>query len=107
MIKSFKPVYSILPAAQKQIWPQLKEIKSLGFVLYGGTALALRYGHRQSIDIATLLEHGMSLEYGLASTVALFGKTFSPVDCLRALEYFDDPALITLSESYKLVLKKK
>jgi hypothetical protein len=28
----------------------LAPLKSLGFVLYGGTAVALRFGHRQSVD---------------------------------------------------------
>lgn len=46
---SLKPCLDILPTAQKTLWPHLKDIPSY-FVLYGGTALALRYGHRQSID---------------------------------------------------------
>jgi len=40
----------ILPLSQKVIWEHLAPSIDLGFVLYGGTALALRYGHRQSID---------------------------------------------------------
>lgn len=39
----------ILPEAQKRLWPLLKEVPK-DFVLYGGTAVALRYGHRQSVD---------------------------------------------------------
>ena len=39
----------ILPEAQKELWPFLTETPC-DFVLYGGTAAALRYGHRQSID---------------------------------------------------------
>jgi len=46
----FAPKMGILPEAQKKIWPELARAKSLGFVLYGGTAIALRLGHRQSID---------------------------------------------------------
>jgi hypothetical protein len=46
---SFAPLFSALPDAQRAIWPELKEISSQ-FVLYGGTGLALRFGHRQSID---------------------------------------------------------
>ncbi len=34
---------------QKSLWPLLGQLKD-GFVLYGGTAIALRYGHRQSVD---------------------------------------------------------
>ena len=40
----------ILPAAQREMWPQLAPAQGLGFVLYGGTAVALHLGHRTSID---------------------------------------------------------
>jgi hypothetical protein len=39
----------ILPPAQKVIWPLLTQIPSQ-FVLYGGTAIALRFRHRTSVD---------------------------------------------------------
>ena len=39
----------VLPAAQRSLWPQLASLPR-SFVLYGGTALALRLGHRTSID---------------------------------------------------------
>jgi hypothetical protein len=44
------PRLDILPEAQRLLWPHLKPAASLGFVLYGGTAIALRLGHRASID---------------------------------------------------------
>jgi len=43
------PKTDILPPAQRLLWPALRILEH-GFVLYGGTAVALRYGHRQSID---------------------------------------------------------
>ena len=43
------PRLDILPAPQRTLWNELIEIPS-GFVLYGGTGLALRLGHRQSED---------------------------------------------------------
>jgi len=46
---SFKPNLAALPAGQRALWPELKQVGST-FVLYGGTALALRFGHRQSED---------------------------------------------------------
>lgn len=46
----FDPRLDVLPIAQKELWPALSPAKSLGFVLYGGTAIALQLGHRQSID---------------------------------------------------------
>ena len=44
------PRLDILPAAQRQLWPDLRPVQTLGYVLYGGTAIALRLGHRQSVD---------------------------------------------------------
>jgi hypothetical protein len=46
----FKPHIEILPAPQQRLWPELKQTIDLGFVLYGGTAIALRLAHRPSVD---------------------------------------------------------
>lgn len=46
---TFKPTLDILPREQRQLWPALSDIPDC-FVLYGGTALALRLGHRSSVD---------------------------------------------------------
>lgn len=46
----------ILPDAQKELWPLLKEVPG-DFVLYGGTAVALRYGHRESVDFDFFSTH--------------------------------------------------
>lgn len=46
----FAPHLSIPPAAQRRLWPALGQAAGLGCVLYGGTAIALRLGHRASID---------------------------------------------------------
>jgi hypothetical protein len=56
-------------------------------------------------DIAALIRAGYSLTAGLVGTQALFGNTFSPVDCLRALEYFEDPLLEDLDQTDKEALK--
>ena len=45
----FAPRTDILPEAQQIFWPQLAAVED-GFVLYGGTSIALQYGHRQSVD---------------------------------------------------------
>ena len=47
---TFQPNFEILPLNQKTLWPKLKPASELGFVLYGGTAIALRLGHRESVD---------------------------------------------------------
>jgi hypothetical protein len=40
----------ILPPAQRLLWKSLSASIDTGFVLYGGTAAALRLGHRISLD---------------------------------------------------------
>lgn len=40
---------SALPAPQRTFWPELAATPE-EFTLYGGTALALRLGHRASVD---------------------------------------------------------
>lgn len=49
MPMAFNPRLDILPAAQRRLWPELAETPR-HFTLYGGTAIALRLGHRQSAD---------------------------------------------------------
>lgn len=45
----FEPHVEIFPPPQLSLWKELAEIPG-HFVLYGGTALSLRLGHRQSFD---------------------------------------------------------
>ena len=54
-MSTFHPHFEILPSAQIQLWKELQPLKKLGFVLYGGTALALRLGHRVSVDFDLFL----------------------------------------------------
>lgn len=49
-MKHFKPHLEVLPEVLQWLYPQLQDLKGLGFVLYGGTGLALQLGHRQSLD---------------------------------------------------------
>jgi hypothetical protein len=50
MPQRLDPKLSILPKAQREIWPDLAPTRRLGFVLYVGTAVALHLGHRESLD---------------------------------------------------------
>lgn len=196
-MSTFKPRKEILPQAQQQLWPILKPGADLGLTLYGGTAIALRLGHRQSVDfdfftdkaldkvllrqkmpflndciilqdqidtltlqtspgiiadspvkvsffgsihfgrvgepeltddgvilaaslpdllatklkvlfqrveakdyqdIAAILRSGVPLSNGLSSARQMFGSTFSPAECLRALVYFKGGDLETLDQ---------
>jgi hypothetical protein len=45
----FSPCLYILPAAQRRLWPELTQTPG-DFTLHGGTAIALRLGHRPSVD---------------------------------------------------------
>jgi len=49
MASTFSPRLAILPRAQRALWPELAATPA-EFTLYGGTAIALRLAHRQSID---------------------------------------------------------
>lgn len=200
MSGTFQPHMEILPPSQQRLWPELKAAAQLGFVLYGGTAIALRLGHRASVDfdffsekpldraaiqaafafmpettllqdekntlsllvpyggaehthvkvsffgtitlgrvgtpdvtadgvlqvasledlmatklkvilqraeardyrdIAAMLEAGVSLPRGLAAAREIFGANFQPSESLKALVYFDDGDLRTLSKREK------
>jgi len=190
----FRTRRDILPPAQKKLWPLMAPLKNLGYCLYGGTALALRFGHRRSmdfdfftertldrkaleaalpwfrsgtvlraepdthvllasvpqsrrevkvsflgglrigrvgapdlsddgailvasvrdllatrlnvlfdrvepkdyLDIAEILSRGVDLPQGLSDGRALFGKSFSPAECLRILCWFGEPGLGSL-----------
>lgn len=45
----FSPRLDILPEAQRRLWGELSALPG-EFTLYGGTALALHLGHRESVD---------------------------------------------------------
>jgi len=46
---TFSPRLDALPQAQRALWAELADIPHR-YVLYGGTALALRFAHRTSAD---------------------------------------------------------
>jgi hypothetical protein len=49
MQDALHPRLDVLPAVQRSLWPRLVEVPPV-FTLYGGTAIALHLGHRQSVD---------------------------------------------------------
>lgn len=48
-MNSFTPRLDVLLSSQLALWPMLGSVRE-EFILYGGTALALRLGHRASVD---------------------------------------------------------
>lgn len=69
------PRLEILPPGQRVFWDQCAGLLPAPFVLYGGTAVALRYGHRTSVDFdffsAAPLDHA---ELGRAVPVIESGQ---------------------------------
>ncbi len=200
---SFQTQWHVLPPQQYRMLPLLTPLAALGLVLYGGTAVALRLGHRQSVhfdfftetsldktalrqvipalergqtiqetpngwtlllpteaageaavrlsffggistgrvgqpeftdddnllvaspvdllafklnvimqrieakdycDIAALMAGGQDLGRGLSAARTLFGSAFQPMECLKALVYFDGGDLISLSAAQRTLL---
>lgn len=75
MTQYFTPRMDILPAAQQRLWPELRPSIRLGLVLYGGTAIALRLGHRPSVDFDFFTEKPLDKAILLASFAFLRRST--------------------------------
>lgn len=78
------PNLKILPPPQYVLWPELSTTPK-SFVLYGGTAIALRLGHRQSIDFDFFS-----------------AEPFVPADLLNAIPYLQN-ATPLMSQNNSLV----
>jgi hypothetical protein len=59
-MKEFHPHLEILPPAQARLWRELSTLPDQ-FVLYGGTALALHLGHRNSVDFDFFARNPLNL----------------------------------------------
>jgi hypothetical protein len=75
------PLLSVLPPQQRQAFDRLGPTPK-DFVLYGGTALALRLGHRQSIDFDFFSFN-----------------PFHPVELLRQIPYLEGQSVTQQSEN--------
>lgn len=77
----FNPRLDILPPAQQQLWPELRDI-SKDFTLFGGTGVALHLGHRVSLDFD------------------FFGtKHFDPDELIEAVSFLADASIVQKSRS--------
>jgi len=83
---TFSPKLKILPASQRALWKELKATPK-HFVLYGGTALALRIGHRVSKDFDFFTN-----------------RTFDPQDLVDGVPYLRDGKVTLLRENTLTVL---
>lgn len=105
-----EPKLAILPPGQRRLWPELGTIPA-NFVLYGGTAIALHLGHRQSVDFdffafedivpGTLLDtipvlDGARVVQQSPNTLTVIVERSGPVQ----LSFFGLPRLRSLSEPW-------
>lgn len=67
-----RPRLDVLPAEQQRLWPELAQVPE-HFVLYGGTAVALRLGGRQSIDFDFFTDQPVSADV-LKGSLAFLGR---------------------------------
>jgi hypothetical protein len=75
VIGTFSPRLEILPPEQRRLWPALGPAAGLGLVLYGGTAIALRLGHRASVDFDFFTEAPLDRDAIRAALPFLAGAT--------------------------------
>ena len=73
------PDLSTLPLAGRRLWPELGSTPRQ-FVLYGGTALALRLGHRRSEDFDFFSSSGFNGARVLRETAYLAGASVADRD---------------------------
>lgn len=75
------PKLDVLPRRQRLLWERLGATPH-DFVLYGGTALALRLGHRQSVDFDFFS-----------------ARAFEPLELLRSVPYLKNETVTQQAES--------
>jgi hypothetical protein len=86
---TFSPKLNILSASQRALWKELKATPK-HFVLYGGTDLDLRIGHRVSEDFDFFTN-----------------ATFEPQDLLERIPYACEASLSQKSKDETLILRDK
>lgn len=61
----------VLPQPQKEFWDDLAGTVPAHLVLYGGTAVALRLGHRNSVDFDFFSDQGLEFDHLLTTMPSL------------------------------------
>jgi len=69
-------------------------------------ALVNRIEIKDYLDIAALLESGLSLAYMLGCADAVYRGEFPVAACLKSLTWFDSPELADLSKTHRQLLEK-
>jgi hypothetical protein len=99
LMTKFVPRLDILPAAQQRLWTELNEVPP-EFVLYGGTAIALHLGHRESIDFDFFGNETFD-PAKLMPKVRFMAGAHNPQITLKALSFFDEGNVRNLPEDMK------
>ena len=91
-----RPKLEILPKPQRRLWDELGATPS-DFTLYGGTAIALRLGHRTSVDFDFFSSQSFVPERLARSIAYLDGATLqqSAADTLSMRVERDGPVMIS------------
>ncbi|MBV8523679.1 MAG: nucleotidyl transferase AbiEii/AbiGii toxin family protein [Acetobacteraceae bacterium] len=79
MTPEFIPRLDILPPPQRRLWDELSAVPS-EFVVYGGTAVALHLGHRQSLDFDFFGNKPLDPAYLVPAVPFLAGATVTQRD---------------------------
>jgi hypothetical protein len=79
MAQILRPRLTVLPAAQRRLWSDLSTLPP-SYVLYGGTAIALHLGHRESIDFDFFIPHEIDPRRLLEDLAILDGATVTQVE---------------------------
>jgi hypothetical protein len=90
MSSGFCPHLEILPREQKELWPCAPAIGCRWTSATKLKVILQRAEAKDYLDIAVLLDRGISLANGLACAGALYGSAFQPSEALKALVYFED-----------------
>jgi len=83
-MQAFLPHLDVLPAAQRRLWGELAAVPE-GFVLYGGTALALHLGHRKSLAFDFFGNNRLSLP-GFEAAIPLSGGSENRPACRKHID---------------------
>ncbi len=106
--RAFDPRLDMLPLPQRRLWDELSVLPD-NFVLYGGTAIALHLGHRQSVDFdffidAPLDPSGLLPSLPLLSGAIVTQREPNTITCtidrggIIKLSFFGEPNLPRLSQ---------
>ncbi len=63
-----------------------------------------RISIKDYVDIAEIINHGITLELGISAAMSLFKNHFPEYDAVRALTYFDVKDLKSFPNKYKNIL---